>query len=158
MCGDIEIVHIDGSLRQGSPPRVWGHRDDHVIASRAIQVHPHVRGDIMYPSGCPTPVPGSPPRAWGHPLCPNLAGVFERFTPTCVGTSTTAPCAACATQVHPHVRGDIFFVKVMPNLLKGSPPRAWGHPLLIVPIRLASRFTPTCVGTSIIVWVNFPLI
>ena len=50
--------------------------------------------------------------------------------------------------VHPHVRGEYTRAARIPNVLPGSPPRAWG--ILESPgVEDAElRFTPTCVGNT----------
>ena len=57
-----------------------------------------------------------------------LDSVFtQRFTPTCVGTTSTLCPFTCPWSVHPHVRGD---------------------DLRLRDVVLYRRFTPTCVGTT----------
>ena len=73
-------------------------------------------------------VPGSPPRAWGRRHDVALRILWQRFTPTCVGTTT----CTCPPQFG-H---------------SGSPPRAWGRPAQPAPHLARIRFTPTCVGTT----------
>ena len=78
-------------------------------------------------SGRVSSPPGSPPRVWGQRLHQDLADAAERFTPTGVGTTRTAPLGSAVRAVHPHGCGDN-----VPRLLKrvardGSPPRVWGQ-------------------------------
>jgi len=49
------------------------------------------------------------------------------FTPTCVGTLERTPTMFLPSQVHPHVRGDIYIGVDFFKHARGSPPRAWGH-------------------------------
>ena len=58
--------------------------------------------------------------------------------------------ARCTRPVHPHVRGDGFFVAVVGVSSAGSPPRAWGRQRRGDMDSGRRRFTPTCVGTAII--------
>ena len=95
----------------------------------SYSVHPHVRGDIDIRDEHGIVETGSPPRAWGHQPLPVLVGYPHRFTPTCVGTSTTDLTPGAWLSVHPHVRGDIFLKRLRHRSPRGSPPRAWGHPL-----------------------------
>ncbi len=93
---------------------------------------------------------GSPPRVWGHfdhrmeVLAPG------RFTPTCVGTLTPFLNARVTISVHPHVCGDIVVDdKVIVDPV-GSPPRVWGHSGMSSLREVGLRFTPTCVGTLLL--------
>ena len=125
--GDIDFDAFSASFSVGSPPRAWGHRP------RAIR---------------PISRNGSPPRAWGHHSPPTQRRFADRFTPTCVGTSTASMCDASGNPVHPHVRGDIESGLVAAACACGSPPRAWGHLVVDSREKQPLRFTPTCVGTS----------
>ncbi len=110
----------------GSPPRAWGQLRHArgktafrrftptcvgttpitLLRMRLPSVHPHVRGDNAVDSEASASAAGSPPRAWGQ-LKPALQlGVENRFTPTCVGTTTAIVSVNEAMSVHPHVRGD----------------------------------------------------
>ncbi len=132
----------------GSPPRAWGQLCTSVARSTAR---------------------GSPPRAWGQSLSDCDPAGIRRFTPTCVGTMPASARLGCRSPVHPHVRGDNRCVSRMHIGRSGSPPRAWGqlssrtivrprhsvHPHVrgdnidaCDAMRLTSRFTPTCVGTT----------
>ncbi len=50
--------------------------------------------------------------------------------------------------VHPHVRGDGSVMAKWDGIDSGSPPRAWGRHLHLMPPLACRRFTPTCVGTA----------
>ena len=141
-----------------------------VPPGRSCTVHPHVRGDDVRLVKGDTISGGPPPRAWGrrHPLRPSRPpctvhphvrgddfvyglgmAAFDRSTPTCVGTTSSAGfCSrsACgppprawgrrlirrarcrSSSVHPHVRGDDT-----------------SDVTVAVP---TERSTPTCVGTT----------
>ena len=71
---------------------------------------------------------GSPPRAWGRQHLPLLVEVVNRFTPTCMGT--TSSCGSSVRRAY------------------GSPPRAWGRRHNNLLNRVEPRFTPTCMGTT----------
>ena len=98
-----------------------------------------------------SPVPiGSPPRAWGQPR-PRAGHSYEdRFTPTCVGTTSITSPRKTLFPVHPHVRGDNAWERVNEKLLNGSPPRAWGQQIRSQRLQGHRRFTPTCVGTTVL--------
>ena len=113
-------------------------------------VHPHGRGDNR-----PLPLPrrrprGSPPRAWGQLGDRRLVVLALRFTPTGVGTITIVSDRLVLLTVHPHGRGDNLY-KPTPFARKyGSPPRAWGQCWNGRFNRRRGRFTPTGVGTIVI--------
>src|SRR4030095_13784999 len=73
----------------------------------------------------------------------------ERFTPTRVGTTSSALSAASIVSVHPHARGDDNAWICLGLFQFGSPPRAWGRLVKMVVVDLRPRFTPTRVGTTI---------
>jgi len=112
-------------------------------------VHPHGRGD-----NSPAPInspgqPGSPPRAWGQLPLSLSDRIFNRFTPTGVGTTVTTTNDPAQATVHPHGRGDNASVwRACPGVA-GSPPRAWGQRYGCDDDLGAIRFTPTGVGTTV---------
>ncbi len=71
---------------------------------------------------------GSPPHAWGRPSALRLRNRLHRFTPTCVGKTSTSSLHNQASSVHPHMRGE-------------DSKSAWTFEQFI-------RFTPTCVGKT----------
>ena len=152
----------------GPPPRAWGqHRLEQVekatagstptcvgtttpnrCAGCARTVHPHVRGDNGS-AGSAAGVPlGPPPRAWGQPDRGDLGLRRGGSTPTCVGTTAAGWPACDGVQVHPHVRGDNCGATGRSRLSAGPPPRAWGQQPRDGLPAMASRSTPTCVGTT----------
>ena len=93
----------------GSPPRVWGLLMSSVLRWAIYRVHPHVCGD--YYSGADT------------------AGTTTRFTPTCVGTTTTVkPPPTTNTGSPPRVCGLRWDISPLGKVVSGSPPRVWGLP------------------------------
>ena len=73
-----------------------------------------------------------------------------RFTPTGVGTMTSAAQFGTATPVHPHGRGDNDAARSSNHDTTGSPPRAWGQCARQHANQHRQRFTPTGVGTMLI--------
>src|SRR5262249_19795615 len=93
----------------GSPPRAWGQLPALVRTgvpcrftptrvgttapvhqrSDLDTVHPHARGDNVYPPGHRGAFNGSPPRAWGQRGHSQRRCVLRRFTPTRVGTTSS---------------------------------------------------------------------
>ena len=73
---------------------------------------------------------GTPPRVWGKPR-PNLENIPDQ-------------------QVHPHVCGENDKIKVMLAAPVGTPPRVWGKPSCGYTNDTMGRYTPTCVGKTIL--------
>ena len=111
---------------------------------------------------------GSPPHAWGI-RTDNVRGyIWNRFTPTCVGNTHAVLFGLAGKSVHPHMRGEYENATEVPCLqpvhphmrgeyqgalgkyvlVDGSPPHAWGILVGGFDLRLAFRFTPTCVGNT----------
>ncbi len=154
----------------GSPPRVWGKRGcwrQSLIVSRftptcvgktsgvrgrfrCLKVHPHVCGENFSP--CPTacPTAGSPPRVWGKPQNPRRRWLSWRFTPTCVGKTRRFPPTRERRPVHPHVCGENVNCSLSSWGQHGSPPRVWGKLNWRWMTRRCLRFTPTCVGKTLV--------
>ena len=139
----------------GSPPRAWGIRHDSPRrADRRIRFTPHVRGEYGNPPSHNVTGIGSPPRAWGIPDEQVLLRLPLRFTPTCVGNTRDRHAAGRRVSVHPHVRGEYASAASLACCANGSPPRAWGIPASHVPMFVGGRFTPTCVGNTILTLVR----
>ena len=152
----------------GSPPRAWGLPCRFPVPScrprftptcvgpagppscrRAPSpVHPHVRGACESSGRVRAHRNGSPPRAWGLLHSRSLLASLGRFTPTCVGPAPCRRGPARLPAVHPHVRGACPPPPVKNATLRGSPPRAWGLLVVVLPCPARVRFTPTCVGPA----------
>ena len=124
--GDTVFMPYQSGIGPGSPPRAWGHFHPAMqtgggsrftptrvgTLSRAarsryqIAVHPHARGDTLMVSVIGSLPIGSPPRAWGHYDDDPHAEVWNRFTPTRVGTLRSLGGTSSHRPVHPHARGD----------------------------------------------------
>ena len=111
-------------------------------------VHPHVRGNHSWCVSATCVASGSSPRAW-EPQAGSPAGAYRyRFIPTCVGTTRPDHPARPRPPVHPHVRGNHIAVVGRGTDGHGSSPRAWEPHRGLVSWGGASRFIPTCVGTT----------
>src|SRR5690606_7178818 len=117
-------------------------------AYRLPTVHPHARGDDVGARGAPTPTSGTPPRAWGRLLEVVNDCLRQRYTPTRVGTTLPFMHAMLLRPVHPHARGDDWQVVPPRRGPLGTPPRAWGRPVLSDFFGEIERYTPTRVGTT----------
>ena len=65
-----------------------------------------------------------------------------------MGTSGLEVVCWLSNPVHPHASGDIVTEHTQRGAATGSPPRKWGHPVLLLLFAALVRFTPTQVGTS----------
>ncbi len=149
MRGDNLYVAIVLAWIAGSPPHAWGQlRSDTAHPTdirftptcmgttpgscgslRNQSVHPHMHGDNGDANTYSDPFGGSPPHAWGQ----------RRMRWTTRGGKT----------VHPHMHGDneTAFPPGPPD--NGSPPHAWGQRCRRRAQESSSRFTPTCMGTTL---------
>ena len=154
----------------GSPPRPWGRQVERVVNRRDDRftptpvgttivclenyclntVHPHARGDDVFAVPLPLPFHGSPPRPWGRRAPFLAARLSSRFTPTPVGTTLRSTLTACRCTVHPHARGDDTTRRASSSGRYGSPPRPWGRPRPSPGASRLLRFTPTPVGTTVL--------
>ena len=75
-----------------------------------------------------------------------------RFTPTCVGNTSTSRVDDCLVPVHPHMRGEYQNDGKGFSIISGSPPHAWGIHNVERRIPGNIRFTPTCVGNTYRRW------
>ena len=168
MCGDDLRSATAHVAIHGSPPRVWGRHGTPPSSRRSarftptcvgtthltayllqtIAVHPHVCGDDTCSSCSLLVCGGSPPRVWGRLDMAQLSQIDQRFTPTCVGTTTVTRGSVLAAAVHPHVCGDDKRPNKMFQRFDGSPPRVWGRRQDVHTETAKMRFTPTCVGTT----------
>ena len=168
VCGDDRLKAGRLAYGPGSPPRVWGrlvtvairrgqarftptcvgttHRAGSAALRRAV--HPHVCGDDGVTYRVANPRRGSPPRVWGRRPGHWRDQGPQRFTPTCVGTTSSMAFCMARCAVHPHVCGDDTSADVSTPGGSGSPPRVWGRLVMLVSPSGRGRFTPTCVGTT----------
>ena len=131
--------HVRGEYRwrpsrcvweSGSSPRAWGiplmpmampplgrfiptcvgntELDGKVLHYRSV--HPHVRGEYVSRYGRCRLSRGSSPRAWGIPVQPREVGADSRFIPTCVGNTRSYRGLIVMMSVHPHVRGEYWWI------------------------------------------------
>ncbi len=147
VCGDNQRIIERSFQHSGSPPRVWGQLTatwllndafrftptcvgttrSSTLVHRPETVHPHVCGDNSRQNKQRRENGGSPPRVWGQPNETADIDVLLRFTPTCVGTTSTPPHRSLPGSVHPHVCGDNANERHTVYAMLGSPPRVWGQ-------------------------------
>ena len=167
-CGENRGGLLCYGEKSGSPPRVWGKRNERtqelynerftptrvgktgaVSAARPPSpVHPHACGENRV---VPAPGPqahGSPPRVWGKPVGGAQGAVAQRFTPTRVGKTNPPENHSLRSSVHPHACGENNAKRLWKSIVAGSPPRVWGKQHHNAGPMLVERFTPTRVGKT----------
>ncbi len=127
-CGEYCWSLLSSSRRSGSPPRVWGIRDQ--------PLNTHLQS-------------GSPPRVWGIRQVQGSATVRQRFTPTRVGNTAKNPQWVAKDAVHPHACGEYAVPDRPAETHRGSPPRVWGIRGTEHQGTGHGRFTPTRVGNTL---------
>ena len=125
-CGEDEAVASDERADDGSPPRVWGRRKEHIIcywyirftptgvgktkrsltAPGVMSVHPHGCGEDDLAMSDRDSADGSPPRVWGRHCLQKLRSMKIRFTPTGVGKTSSEISEPIRAKVHPHGCGE----------------------------------------------------
>jgi len=111
-------------------------------------VHPHVHGELLFCAFSPCLTIGSSPRAWGTHNHPQIWLMRVRFIPTCMGNSDFSGTSLNNATVHPHVHGELSVNGIIPDLVRGSSPRAWGTLSHRQFYLIDRRFIPTCMGNS----------
>ena len=127
-------------------PTCVGNISRKAVLHRPRPVHPHVCGEHMDWREGRKGENGSSPRVWGTYSIDDLAGLFDRFIPTCVGNIETAKVCLTTSTVHPHVCGEHVIPASTTGPGIGSSPRVWGTWSEDRTTRNQERFIPTCVG------------
>ena len=122
----LQRHHPDVPGRRRSIPTCVGFTQVRQICTYTPTVHPHVRG-VYKPTSHPSTGPRGPsPRAWGLRKHSHRPGRPRRSIPTCVGFTSRQSQTACASTVHPHVRGVYSERRTVCKYGLGPSPRAWG--------------------------------
>ena len=113
-----------------------------------MRKHPHGRGeDIAHRYSIDGRVE-TPPRAWGRLIIIICMGGVARNTPTGVGKTLEDLDSDMEDQKHPHGRGEDHRHRVCRQLLRETPPRAWGRHYRGCRMTTRTRNTPTGVGKT----------
>ena len=148
--GENSLAHLTIQTHNGTPPRAWGKLMLYLRRAFLSQVHPHVRGENTGAGIVAIGDDGTPPRAWGKRTpCAGLR-LAGRYPPTCVGKTGTGGAWGRPQAVHPHVRGENSLAHLIIQTHNGTPPRAWGKLFLIYSRFFHCRYTPTCVGKTVL--------
>ncbi|CAB1083928.1 hypothetical protein D1AOALGA4SA_11462 [Olavius algarvensis Delta 1 endosymbiont] len=167
-CGEHKAAPIEWRIFVGSSPRLWGtlgtggvaHKQDRFIPtpvgntgrsrcwSASSPVHPHACGEHGRVNTGSKVMSGSSPRLWGTPAVAGMPGTKNRFIPTPVGNTTSIKSFSVLYPVHPHACGEHEYSTRGRPLRRGSSPRLWGTPPVILKPGIYSRFIPTPVGNT----------
>ena len=154
----------------GSPPRVWGKLEQGLQGDLRRRftptrvgktgkrrrsrwrspVHPHACGENLTVRKITPRGNGSPPRVWGKHAGQRENTSHPRFTPTRVGKTRDDDAPLAPRAVHPHACGESTDLAGRGCPPIGSPPRVWGKLWARIDGRLATRFTPTRVGKTVV--------
>ena len=146
VCGENDYAREFAEAVDGTPPRVWGKRDEvgvellqsrntptcvgktcaHANGIRPDEEHPHVCGENMSLTKTYVASYGTPPRVWGKLAWFDSACARNRNTPTCVGKTLFDAMLAKIVKEHPHVCGENCPRISYSPLRQGTPPRVWG--------------------------------
>ena len=133
----------------GNTPTCVGKTDRVIPESVVTEKHPHVRGEDSNKNTFLMCSWETPPRAWGRRNEIKRSAPTGGNTPTCVGKTNYSDRNDNHLWKHPHVRGEDLFQAWLWQVIKETPPRAWGR-LSTSSQRLeALRNTPTCVGKTL---------
>ncbi len=89
---------------------------------------------------------GPPPRAWGILRRQVGRRALRRSTPTRVGNTRIQRLELRLEPVHPHARGEYYWLSWALNEPSGPPPRAWGIPRAPAQGAARRRSTPRAWG------------
>ena len=149
--GKSPVSAVIARYRSRSPPRVWGNHTADLVERARRRFTPSCAGKSRDERS-----------AWHDgppPLCGEIgletARLGEsRFTPTCVGKSRGQNVSR-PPAVHPHVCGEISDESRTAFSRGGSPPCVGKSSLLMPLPSVAMRFTPTCVGKSRSIYIEW---
>ena len=142
-----------GAKVYGSPPRAWGRRLAAGLGLIRIAVHPHVRGADFVAGIVIAALCGSPPRAWGRRATRYSMAHGPAVHPHVRGADAPLGMPMVShSPVHPHVRGADIIRGYSRGEIVGSPPRAWGRHPVGQGNDADGRFTPTCVGQTVVLF------
>ena len=149
VCGEKWMMPRPGTLSTGSPPRMRGKgcvihyvyhlygitpayagkRSSHAPRACIYRDHPRVCGEKVGPVGCVSGWLGSPPRMRGKAGSHTQPNNEPGITPAYAGKSAFLVGVVGDFGDHPRVCGEKFCLNVIPNSIKGSPPRMRGKVL-----------------------------
>jgi len=151
MRGENGWTYSESGKAEGTPPHAWGKLRARLPPGPLPTVHPHMRGENALPRNEKERALGTPPHAWGKRDIRPRVFFRVRYTPTCVGKTCYATDELLADAVHPHMRGENTSAAGAGSASSGTPPHAWGKRLAASAGAEMNRYTPTCVGKTLII-------
>ena len=148
MRGEDAITSAHVPVWEETPPHAWGRlrlkcpdlasirntptcvgKTKRIVRhDKVIWKHPHMRGEDssrLQGKHCKAE---TPPHAWGRQRFSKQTGRKVRNTPTCVGKTAARAVVNRAVRKHPHMRGEDFRVFGNEEIVRETPPHAWGRP------------------------------
>ena len=120
----------------------------------AFAVHPHACGEHSPALSPNDQQSGSSPRMWGTLCSASILGLLIRFIPTHVGNTLHNSVCSRQKSVHPHACGEHNPRSPGGMANSGSSPRMWGTPILSENTIHLTRFIPTHVGNTYLVFLQ----
>jgi len=117
-------------------------------AEKVSPVHPHTRGEHIYPIFMENVGHGSSPHTWGTHNHSHYSLLDGRFIPTHVGNTRMPRLGHSAASVHPHTRGEHNAISGVALNNLGSSPHTWGTHGRRDHGPGERRFIPTHVGNT----------
>ena len=133
----------------GSPPRMRGKAAGSSGDYSTAGDHPRVCGEKIWLSSVCVHASGSPPRMRGKVPGLLLQHLTHGITPAYAGKSKLFIVHGQQLRDHPRVCGEKFCLNVIPNSIKGSPPRMRGKAGGHAHAHHKRRITPAYAGKSI---------
>ena len=144
--GEKLFSFLANNRHEGSPPLAWGkawvdYGEGSTVgitptcvgkssgrkpAAKNPEDHPHLRGEKFAQKSWTSTDTGSPPLAWGKAVSISFCEKKMGITPTCVGKSAAQRLCRLMERDHPHLRGEKPRLQSLQDVIKGSPPLAWG--------------------------------
>ena len=137
-----------GDLVHRITPAYAGKRLCYSLCLPPLWDHPRVCGEKVIPCTPGLHIKGSPPRMRGKAGSHTQPNNEPGITPAYAGKSLTIQKMSTASRDHPRVCGEKCCLNVIPNSIKGSPPRMRGKVTLLYALADREGITPAYAGKS----------
>ena len=146
VCGEKPLDGCGAFWGPGSPPRVRGKVDAATLTLKARGITPACAGKSTRSQSAYNSAVDHPRVCGEKPACTSRWSAGPGITPACAGKSCRSCSAAAERWDHPRVCGEKFCLNVIPNSIKGSPPRVRGKARFLAAPAMLPRITPACAG------------
>ena len=167
-CGEDKRRRTALTVRQETPPRVWGRlcraglissrgRNTPTGVGKTLHAYDDAGLEEKHPHGCGEDKVfqrveliqvETPPRVWGRLLAYAVPWIPRRNTPTGVGKTKPAGMASLFSKKHPHGCGEDMPFPFSWLIRPETPPRVWGRLDITEKKNRLIRNTPTGVGKT----------